>query len=820
MNLRGQLPASIVVDPHHGCVHAASPLWGFKANAYKEDGFKLTAHGDLKILMVFVRFPEDDWMPEHEYWPINGLPIWVHPGETGAGTLLAPLAQYPNFAPPVNSLSEFYYDMSKHSFAQTGKQPLRMFGDMIAHTYTRTRANVAANGITPGAAACEILQAITLPNPPPNSKGFNQYDNWSFGGEYLHANVPDANPKMIDLVIICWRNIERGLNQAVWPWDGDPPAGVNIQVAKSMLSMNWHQPSRAQIRWASAEPEFCQTEVVNGVPVNADLNYSSQPHRGTSIWCSNFLENPGEVDTRYSGVKDRWFRLLVHEIGHHLIGPHWSGGPWNLVANGSDRSYMPSALEMANLGWTAPKHIIRKNGQTNNLHVELGDLYETGDFVQIEINEAEDRWYFLENHQLISKWDNPISDLRTTAEGRLERKGLYLLYGRAEHYSQSLISSTGATTWPVWRNEFHWGKWRPVFKKPELREESALLGFTKSELIPLNDADRVLNVHPSQQTPEYNAVHLVDVDGDVVDVAHHDGGGAPDMFSEDCGRRLWTIGTNPGSHYTARQRVGQEGQRTVSSTVHSTDASFLILDRQSNGTLTLRIDQGASALPNIDDRPPHLTIDGGDVFAHGSQLALIVGEHNSPYSEAVSSTVDVSWPLLPGVEAYNVAFANTVLATSVTSVPASCTFSLPANAHSVSGTLCVTPVHDNGTVVGCRPLEVNLTVSRDPGNSEKRLGSGASVVNGALKFAQNEVHVRATESAVVAELTGPNTTVRGIHITDVSGRVLAVGRHTIAVVGGKTVVTIPLKQRVVGLLAVTLETSRGAVFGTTMMEAP
>lgn len=709
-NVLAQLPLQLITDPYNGCVHDEGSGQSFRSNAYNQDGLRLTAHGDLKILVVTVQFPDDSWEPNHPKWPINGMPVWANPALNGGGTLVVPTGQFPNFTPAPNSLSEFFFDMSQHS-GKVGRQPLRVYGDVVHHVYSRTRAQVASAGITPEAAACEILNAIDLPNPPTNARGFARYDTWRSTSQYQHVNAPDVNPRMIDMVVICWRNIEQDMNLTVWPWNGAPPAGSPPE-ARSLVQLNWQWPTRAHVAWSGGVTQ-CGVEVVNGVPIVADFDYTLNPaNRGASIWFRNFLESPNEVVTRYSGIPDVSFRVMVHEFGHHLIsGVHWQEGPWNLIANSDQRGYMPSAIEMAQLGWSTPKHIVRRNGQTSNLHVELGDLYTTGDFVQIEISEQQNDWYFLENHQMLSKWDNLVADSRTTQLGRLMHKGLYVVHGNGETHEMGLISSTGATTWPVARHELLWGRWRPVFATATLRMPDAAQGYTKSQHVWLDDTDRVMNVPENERTPRRNPIYLVDVNGVTVDSGYYEGGGAPDMFTDECGKRLWTVGTNPGSHYVLRGVSGTAGSHVVTTSTSPTAASFIVMGTQSNGTMNLRLDQGPSALPNIDARSQHLSINNGAPLAHGSSAEVTAGTLADGLGVDVSVSVNLSWPFIPGVDSYDVTFGTATLATGVTSVPLAVTLTVPANSYWNQGLLRITPTHAGGTLAGC-PLEVYMNVRR------------------------------------------------------------------------------------------------------------
>jgi hypothetical protein len=827
-SLFAQLPQQWITEPYNGCVHDEGSGQPFLSNAYNQDGHRLTAHGDLKILVVMVQFPDDVWEPNHPKWPLDGMPVWANPALNGGGTLVVPTGQFPNFTPAPNSLSEFFFDMSQHS-GKAGRQPLRVYGDVVHHVYTRTRGQVASAGITPEAATCEILNTIDLPNPPANARGFARYDTWHSTGRYQHVNAPDVNPRMIDMVVICWRNIDRDVLVDEWPWKGAPPAGSPPE-ARSLSQLDWQWPTRAHVVWNGALTQ-CDVEVVNGVPIVADFDFTWNPaNRGASIWFRNFLESENAPVTRYSGVPDQSFRGLVHEFAHHLIsGGHWKEGPWHLISNSEQRGYMPSAVEMAQLGWTMPKHIIRRNGQTNNLQVELGDLYTTGDFVQIEISEAQNDWYFLENHQMLSKWDNLVTDSRTTQQGRISHKGLYVLHGNGNTLEMGLISSTGATTWPVARNELHWGRYRPVFATSTLRVPDANQGYTKSQHVWLDDADRVLNVPSHEQTPRRNPIYLVDVNGIAVDSGYYQGGGAPEMFTDECGKRLWTVGTNPGSHYSFRGVSGTTGSQFVATSTQPTDASFIVLGTQPNGTMNLRLDQGPSVLPNIDARSQHLSIDDGTPLAHGSSVEVTAGTLSDDLGVDVSVSVNLSWPFIPGVDSYDVTFGSATLASGVTSVPLAVTFTVPVSHYWNQEMLRITPTHAGGTLVGC-PLEVYMNVTRlwdpvvilppFPPPAQKSANDGFGIYTRLPRTSPVAMTLHGGQSVIHAELRGAHTSILGVRVNDVNGRQLSIGNPILHATGTTTRASVPLREAVVGLVTVVIETSLGTASGTMILEAP
>jgi hypothetical protein len=805
-----------MTDPVNGCVHNAAPAMMPMAG-YARDGFTLTAHGPLKILVVMVEFPDDTWEPNHPQWPLGAgqLPVWANPAVQGGGSLLVPYNQFPAFNPAPNSLSEFFFDMSKHSpSVQAGLQPLRIYGDVIHHRYARSRANVAENAIRPEAAVAEVLDAITIPQAPVGTRGFQRYDTWTFNGPYSHANVADNGVRWVDMVIVCWRNINRDLLAEEWPLRGTRPP-TTPPGAQSLTDMDWLRPTRAAVRW-DGPVEMHQVDLVNGEPIMVDFNYRTTPQSGRSIWFRNFLDEPGLLQPRFTGIADRWFRGLVHEVAHHLVlGAHWNESSWTLIANTGDRGYNPSAMEMAQLGWAAPKHTLRKNQPTSNLATTLGDLYLTGEFIQVEIDAPSGQWYYLENHTLQSKWDNVVSDARTTAADRMARRGLYLRYGDWDQREQGLKASTPSTTWPVVRHEFVWGKWRPIFAPPEDRLPDALLGWTSSEQVWLSDQDRILNVPiESERTPQRNSIYLIDDNGTTVDRGLYEGGGDPEMFTEDCGRRLLTTSTNPGSHFTVRSVVNG----MVQSTPIASDASMLITGRSPSGVLSLRLDQGATALPNVDRAIETVTIDAATIATGGNVTFDL--RYLTPPSGPSCRTYTIAWPTIANVTSYRITLGDDVLVASAATSPVTVSVCAPSGiplGQPDDKMFRITALHGGGTIEGCRPLELHATIlSGQFVNAKSGHGSPTSHDIDAKTTMECAVH----GNDVVVRVYQKNLHIKAIGVTDIQGKSLPIGRWSSRSVDNGTVVTIPLGARHHGMVGITIETNDGPLRGTILVEAP
>lgn len=537
--------------------------------SFHGNGQYLTSHGVLKILIVMVQFPDDNHDPDNLEWPINPngapqpAPFWVQHPEI----LVTPINQHAPGIPfwyAPGSLSEFYYQMS--SSLPEGDR-LRVYGDVVHHVFPFTREQMRTYTIgnnPPGMKVHEGLNILFngLVGMPglqlPPGRTYAIYDNWTTNADYQHAYMqnPDPNQRYVDLVIVCWRNIMQNLDPGL--------------VRDYLVAQDWLQPTRAQLGWA-ATPDII---AAGGYRIRTGRGMAGAS-TGSGIWFRDFLELTPAY--RSSGARDGSFRGLVHEIGHLHLGGHFAGGPWSMISNSDHRSYAPTAFEMAELGWITPL-FYRKN-QVLDENVLLGDLYTTGNAVAIEVDAASNRWYFLENHQMISKYDfaSSFDDIRGST------KGLYVLYH--QDHNQSLQSATGAFDWSVPSAVYkpEWGnKNVPVFAQG-LPNPST--GFTRSEMV------RVDIQQPNGGITWWHPIILVEASNTVgyTEENHFSGRYAGDGHRV-CESGMWGTLTNPANHYVNRQVTPNQ--------TFGTETSFRIVS-ETNGTMEVNI-----ANNNVDIIPP------------------------------------------------------------------------------------------------------------------------------------------------------------------------------------------------------------------------
>ncbi len=139
------------------------------------------------------------------------------------------------------------------------------------------------------------------------------------------------------------------------------------------------------------------------------------------------------------------FRFSIHEFAHFLIGGnqyHNGRGFWAMLAGYEVRSFMINSYERNKLGWINIRTIRKGSGALKN--VRLDDFITTGDAIRIEIDSASSQYFYLENHQRISRWDNSS---KVQSE-----KGIYVIRQDAaagDAVFMQMIPADGRFNWEV-----------------------------------------------------------------------------------------------------------------------------------------------------------------------------------------------------------------------------------------------------------------------------------------------------------------------------------------------------------------------------------
>ncbi len=179
------------------------------------------------------------------------------------------------------------------------------------------------------------------------------------------------------------------------------------------------------------------------------------------------------------------FRFSIHEFAHFLIGGnqyHNGRGFWAMLSGYEVRSFMINSYERNRLGWIKIRTV--KNDNLTLKNISLGDFITTGDAIRIEIDSASSQYFYLENHQRISRWDNS-SKVKT-------EKGIYVMRQDAaagEVSFMQMIPAEGRFNWEV--NNYVYPDWYPkglpVFERKDENKDN---GYHDLQFVPFTYAGK------------------------------------------------------------------------------------------------------------------------------------------------------------------------------------------------------------------------------------------------------------------------------------------------------------------------------------------
>jgi len=451
---------------------------------------------------------------------------------------------------------------------------------------------------------------------------FTFYDLWRSTGDYTHTQQANS---IVDFVIICWRNIDRDL-------------GLNPTLRNRLGVLDYQRATRAQINWSNSGLIGVDKTMVNGVLTPTRYVYTGYLPRynandpspfqnGSGFHFTNFLQ--AEPNIRSTGAIDGYFRGMVHETGHILLGPHRESGSWTMIASSDHRSYCPSAKEMIELGWANIKKTVRRNSMsfTDN-NVTLGDLYRTGDCIAVEIEPGannQDEWYILENHQMSSKFDfvrGQFGEMPGVYDpNRTATKGLYVLYHRSPggDPKQHVQSARGEYLWGKTVESNLWGDNGIAFER---QAESRLNGATQTELMTTPDFTR--GFESNGVTPKHHTsfpIYFVKQNGNISTKQHFLNEDKEDHHDQ-CRKPVWSPWSNPSSNYN--NHGNWPDNATPPTSPKQTGVSVVIqsvaVDAQGTGTYTVTI-----ANNNQPVGPPSVPI---NLAAPSSTIANYIGVPN------------------------------------------------------------------------------------------------------------------------------------------------------------------------------------------------
>lgn len=361
-----------------------STLLYSKQDSVETRGRYLPSIGEINVLFIFAQFPDDRLEPDNPIWPKGSEPAkmkrWVD--------------QKWNRNPTPGSMTHFFNEMSFNK--------LKFIGKSVSAISPHSRKWYLDNKKRRGFIHREVIKEVN------KKMNFTQFDNWSLQGEYKHKNKPDG---IIDMIFMVWRNISND-----YPSD-------SVKLIQSLLEFNNDEGD------------------LGGTTFNVDNG-----KRTVKTWWGISGNQPGG-----SGVTVRDYlttnalRTCIHEFAHYLIGNnsyHTGYGFWGMLDAWGKKTQVANSFERSLLGWIKIKSINNSDAKTFK-DIKLRDYVTTGDAVRITIDSLKDEYFYVENHQNISYWEN------NHVFGNVE-KGIYVI--RQDSYyggSLQLISASGRYYWMV-----------------------------------------------------------------------------------------------------------------------------------------------------------------------------------------------------------------------------------------------------------------------------------------------------------------------------------------------------------------------------------
>jgi len=304
----------------------------------------ITSTGTLRVLMIWVRFADDD----------ESTPIWPDPD------VLPQWAE--RFVDTAYSANGNYYDGAvSHYFYQNSYGKLHVIGDVY---YVRTDNEEAyyheiaySYGAIAARSAIEMEVLDKLDDE--YNVDFQTYDNWTYRA-FNHSPNPDGK---VDMIWFMTRNLHDG---------------------------NYSDPRyQFGIGWAVLD---CPPHVRDGVTIvgcdNCPL-INNYPHSGIGMFGSHIylpVNSSTATDGSYGLV-----HVIGHEMSHYLFGfghfalhDYW--GISTIRSNSNMQAYaggwrsIYSGYEKWRLGWMAPTEVT-----TNTDNLTLRDLATTFDSTQARL---------------------------------------------------------------------------------------------------------------------------------------------------------------------------------------------------------------------------------------------------------------------------------------------------------------------------------------------------------------------------------------------------------------------------------------------------
>jgi len=308
-------------------------------------GADLPSFGTIRILMLFIDFPDDSLDPGNAAWPISPTPTPMG-GPSYRRTIIDSASSRP---------SHQRYNITNY-FDQQSFGNLQVVGDVVykqaLHPLSWYAADPAYNTMIPYWAARHVLEYIDT--AADYDIDFSVYDNWTTPSAYNHTPGPDGR---VDFIGIGWRQWYR----------------ISPSATGGFRAIGWAKLGDV----FSPGPTFSVDGGARNIADNSGAHML------------NMVEYPS------------CFETPLHEFGHYLgLAHQYDGGVWSLMGQrNSNVSYCMNAVEREQMGWIAFTDII-VDGTT----ASIPDFATTGTAYRLVVP-GSNTSFIIENHQGINEYD-------------------------------------------------------------------------------------------------------------------------------------------------------------------------------------------------------------------------------------------------------------------------------------------------------------------------------------------------------------------------------------------------------------------------------
>lgn len=512
----------------------------------QQGGLYLPSQGLVHGLVIFAQFPDDSLDINHPEWQKNQPPRqmgeWVDSIWTGN--------------PTPYSMTDYFNQMSFGRFKFTAKKRF-----VIA---PRTREQYRALGLSRADIHREIIQILD------STMDFSEFDRWDPEAPYIQIERQD---KIVDLVMVVWRNVI-----------DDLPTDSLKTLFRDKLDFRYDQSDLGSTGLIPVDVGAGNYWVPTGWGMNGNT-----PNGVAITMRKTFTRTPfmSEMQT------------CIHEVAHNLIAGnqcHIGFGHWGMVSAYGIRNFTANSFERNRLGWISL--VTMDSSSSPVTGATLPDYVTTGIAYRYIIDSVSGQFFYIENHQGISRWD------KTNSGAEMEH-GVFVLRQDSTwglitgDYSQMrMIPADGRYTWRANRKEVHsccGTKQLPVFQQlvPDRHNGE-------------HDCDFVDFLYtPTGQIQNDHIILMEDNGGNTIHVARFSGDGQ-DAFRMGY-QQVFSPWSNPTSQDKYRNNTGFGFE--ITGVTHTQNGDVYTLDfypKQAVGASPAKI-QDFKATPLQQDGHPLLT---------------------------------------------------------------------------------------------------------------------------------------------------------------------------------------------------------------------